>query len=436
MKTHKRAWLLIGILACSAAAILAAGAAGSRKPQKHIPFTITFKAEDRYDDGRVVQAFTETRYVSSTGDWRSIRQLPSGATIERVGIVGRGVYTVDAQAQKLWFNSSYADRFPKAGERLRSDNYVRTEAVAGFTTDVVRVEAAGKSAEFYQAPDLNNFTIKQVERDAQFVRSIEPTSIILGEPSADSLKFPEYAEDRSRYQAGGQFKAQTQQGDDLPIADYSSALPEDAKERTKRRARNKRYDLPSDVKKEDVSRFTLKEDDPAILLPLSSSHPKTEPAIPVADSDAVIIGEVVNAQAYLSNDKTRVYSEFTVRISDVLKGGSDGTLYAGAQIDAERPGGRVRFLSGKILQRGAPYGKNMPRVGQRYLLFLKQNDEGQDYSIITGYELRGGRIFPLDRSPQGNAKSSQFAEYEKYTDSDEIVFLNDVRTAIEKGVQK
>lgn len=251
-------------------------------------------------------------------------------------------------------------------------------------------QVGGKSAEFYRASDLNSFVIKQVEQDA----------------------------------------------DQLPIADYSSPLPTDAKERARRQARNKRYDLPSDIKSDDVSRFTLKESDAEALFPLSASHPKTESAIPAAESDAIVIGEIAIAQAYLSNDKTSIYSEFTVRVSDVLKDSRPGTLYPGAQIDAERPGGRVRFPSGKILVRAAAYGKNMPQAGKRYILFLKRNDEGQDYSIITGYELQSGRIFPLDKSPQSNSKSGQFAEYEKYAGSDEITFLNDVRTIIETEAQK
>jgi hypothetical protein len=224
--------------------------------------------------------------------------------------------------------------------------------------------------------------------------------------------------------------------EDYPIADYESQESTDPQERARRKARNHRHDLPSNIKSEDLDRFTLKENSPDISLPLSVSHPKTEPAIPIAESDAVVIGEVVSAQAYLSNDKTNVYSEFTVRVADMLKSDSASPLYSGAQITAQRIGGRVRFPSGKILLLGAPYGENMPRIGQQYVLFLKQNDDEQDYSIITAYELRSGRVFPLDGSPEGDGKSHQFAEYEKYAGIDEATFINDVWAAIKKGVQK
>jgi hypothetical protein len=224
--------------------------------------------------------------------------------------------------------------------------------------------------------------------------------------------------------------------DDYPIADYESQESIDPQERAKRKARNRRHDLNGDIKGEALNRFTLKENDPDILIPLTPSHAQTEPAIPLAQSDAIAIGEVIGAQAYLSNDKTRIYSEFTVRVEDVLKNGSASPLYSGAQIAAERSGGRVRFPSGKILLRGAPYGQNMPRIGQRYVLFLKHNADGQDYSIITAYELRSGHVFPLDGSPEGNGKSRLFTEYEKYADKDETAFLNDVRAAIQGEVQK
>jgi hypothetical protein len=224
--------------------------------------------------------------------------------------------------------------------------------------------------------------------------------------------------------------------EDYPIADYEPQEPTDPQERAKRKARNHRYDLPSDVPSENLNQFTLKENGSDISLPLSVSHPKTEPAIPVAESDTVVMGKVVSAQAYLSNDRTKVYSEFTVRVADVLNNGSNGSLYSGAQITAQRPGGRVRFPSGKILLLGAPYGENMPRIGKRYVLFLKYNDDGQDYSIITAYELRSGLVFPLDGSPEGDGKSRQFAEYEEYAGKDELTFINDVRAAIQKRVQK
>ena len=225
--------------------------------------------------------------------------------------------------------------------------------------------------------------------------------------------------------------------EDYPVADYESPESSDPQERDKRKVRNHRHDLSSDIKsEEDVKPFTLKEDGTYISIPLSVSHPKTEPAIPEAESDAIVVGEVVSAHAYLSNDKTSVYSEFTVHVADVLKNGNLWSLHSGSQVEVERSGGRLRFPSGKVLLLGAPYGKNMPRLGERYLFFLKQNDEGNSYSIITAYELRSGSVYPLDRSPEGDVKSRQFAEYEAYSGMDETTFISHVLVAIQKVGQK
>lgn len=174
----------------------------------------------------------------------------------------------------------------------------------------------------------------------------------------------------------------------------------------------------------------LKEGSEPILLQLEESHPPTEPAIPAAKSDIILIGEVTTARAYLSEDKTNVYSEFTVRAEDVLKNDPATPLSPGASLAVERSGGRVRFPSGKIIFRGGAYGRNMPRVGQRYILFLKRNDEGQTYSITTGYKLSLGRVHPLDGSPKADNKSPRFAAYEGYEGSDEAKFLTELRASI------
>lgn len=224
--------------------------------------------------------------------------------------------------------------------------------------------------------------------------------------------------------------------EDYPIADYMSGESDDPRERAVRRARNRRYDLPGGLQSEDLNRFKLKDSDPEVLVSLAVSHAPAEPALPVVDSDGIIIAEVTDARAYLSNDRTSVYSEFTLNVSEVLKNGGAGSLSPGALIAAQRPGGRVRLQSGKVLLRGAPYGRNMPRLRQRYVFFLRQNDEGQDYSIITAYEIRDGRISPLDGSPEGSVRSGQFAGYEQYAGVDEAGFINHLRAAIEKGAQQ
>jgi hypothetical protein len=117
------------------------------------------------------------------------------------------------------------------------------------------------------------------------------------------------------------------------------------------------------------------------------------PALPANLSDSVIVGEIVKAEAYVSADKLSLFSEFTVRVAEVLKSDDRSPFEQGATITVEREGGRVKYPNGRILYYLID-GQGMPRVGARYLLFLKH--EGEEHSIITGYELQAGRVRALD----------------------------------------
>jgi hypothetical protein len=207
-----------------------------------------------------------------------------------------------------------------------------------------------------------------------------------------------------------------------PIASYNMAEPSNLQERVLRHARNEKHNGPN-------KKYFLSENDDD-RMPLATSHAPKEQAFPFAQSDAVIVGEVKGAQAYLSADKTNVYSEFDVRIEEVIKSASSMLLPIGTNITAERPGGRVRFPSGKILLRGGAYGRNMPRSGRRYVLFLRSDALTQSFSIITGYELNAGRVSPLDGAFPGDEVTQQFADYEKYKNVEETQFLNEVRNAV------
>jgi cell division protein FtsL len=142
-------------------------------------------------------------------------------------------------------------------------------------------------------------------------------------------------------------------------------------------------------------------------------------SFPIIKSDAVIVGQVLDAQAYLSNDKTAVYSEFTIGVEEVLKISPAITLTSNSSLVAERKGGVVRFNDDRLL----PFtvdDQGMPHIGRKYLFFLVRNKQGDDYHILTGYELRHTKVLPLDTG-------DQFATYSGY---DKTAFLDKVRTEI------
>ncbi len=196
----------------------------------------------------------------------------------------------------------------------------------------------------------------------------------------------------------------------MPVAAYSAKQPADPVERELRLTRGGRFDNRAPV--------AFSEMRPDTTGYSTNSHWWLGmPALPTAESDAVIIGNIVTAEGYLSNDRTGAYSEFTIRSRKAFK--DDGRL-SGGLILAEREGAVVQLHDGRTIRYGIA-GQGMPQIGGRYVLFLKYNEQAQVYDILTGYELRGRRVFSLDNAVE------RFTSYEN---AEQQVFLSEVQTAI------
>ena len=208
---------------------------------------------------------------------------------------------------------------------------------------------------------------------------------------------------------------------ELPIVEFNEA--DSAECDPERASKNRRHNSP--VSQEGVRRPRLNENMDSVVLDLPITHQRAEPAFPVA-CDVILIGTIAEAKAYLSSDRTGIYSEVTVSIEDILKGDAIDGLKIGSTLNAERTGGAARFPSGKILWRG-PLGKNLPSKGNRYLLFLNKIAEG-GFSIATGYELTANGVVPLDGVPGGTY--SQFENYESFRNASEASLLEAVRKAL------
>lgn len=201
---------------------------------------------------------------------------------------------------------------------------------------------------------------------------------------------------------------------ELPVVDVNSALPMDPKERAQRELRGKKYDHGS-------PRIA-----PGVVSTEIYHWPPGFPALPVVESEAVIVGQVFDAKAYLSADRTNAYSEFGVTIESVLKTPTKNAIKGGSQLVVERAGARVRYPTSEMSS-VLVSGFGVPRIGSRYVLFLKRNAQDESYTILTGYELRLGRVHALDTS------TSSETDFSIYNNSDEAQLLKDLQRTLTAG---
>lgn len=201
----------------------------------------------------------------------------------------------------------------------------------------------------------------------------------------------------------------------FPVADYEAPEPTDPAQRAKRRKRSERHDGTVLGVKRGINAPPGSGNESV----LNNDWEVRVPRLPAALSDVILVGQVRDANAYISADKNGVYSEFTVQVEEVLKDATASPLSPGNQVAAERQGGRVRYPSGRV-EWFHINAQSMPTVNSRYVLFLKHIDS-DSFSIITGYELRDGRVYALDSG------ASQFTFYDG---SEELSFLQLVREAM------
>lgn len=190
---------LLLLLCCSVLVTLGVKVVLSHRAPRQVPYTIVWKVTTTDANGNGEQNFTETRYVSANGNWHTIKQYPDGHTEEGFAEVGRGVFAIKPQQQRMYFLSTH-DISQSNAEGLRhSPQFARTETILGYTAYVMRQAQEGTSFEFYRAPALNGNLIKQVFHNGSSTMTFEPVSITPGEPSADKLRHAEYPTDNSVY---------------------------------------------------------------------------------------------------------------------------------------------------------------------------------------------------------------------------------------------
>jgi hypothetical protein len=151
------------------------------------------------------------------------------------------------------------------------------------------------------------------------------------------------------------------------------------------------------------------------------------PALPIEESNAIVLGKVTDRRAVLMDDKLGIYSEFSIKISEIFRDDLKG-FFIDQVITTTRRGGAVRFPSGKI-QKYTISSQGYPQQGKVYLFFLKRDEVG-DYSIFTGYEVNGSVVQPLDgkRNLPKNEPDIQFGVYRGAS-------FESLRNALQKALQ-
>jgi hypothetical protein len=198
--------------------------------------------------------------------------------------------------------------------------------------------------------------------------------------------------------------AQNGKATDSPIADYDAeTLKEKSKARKEKDSHFKGFGNP------DPRKPIIELPEAVEPLPSNSHWWIGLSALPVEQSDLVVLGDIVDRQAHLTGDRSGIYSEFTVQIDRIFKDPT-GSLLVASLLQVNREGGTVRFASGKI-QKYEIARQGMPGTGSRYVLFLRKTAEG-DLLILTGYELSIGKVTPLDGEDRSDPRSSlPFAKY-------------------------
>lgn len=184
MRKRTFAILLVLIAAAGAGARVAYKSTQPERPA----YTITWQVTAYEEKGAATPLYLETRYVSSNGNWRGVKQFPDGKIEESFAEVGEGVFI--KRGEKMHFLSNHSLPPARTVEGfLKSPNYLRTETVLGHTAIVIKAmnDPVGR-AEFFYAPILNS-DIKIIHRGGRTTVQ-EPISLVFGEPDAAQVKMP------------------------------------------------------------------------------------------------------------------------------------------------------------------------------------------------------------------------------------------------------
>jgi hypothetical protein len=199
----RRLLLLVSLITIAGVAGAVTHTAYNRTAQKkQLPYTVVWE-ETAHDTetGKATLRHTETRYVASNGNWRSIKRYADGKTEDMFAEVGRGVYVQRKDKMIFLSNHSLPGMVVTAEGFRNSPDYLRTETILGLEAMVMKPmnEPPGRN-EAYRVPALGGDFIKTISY-GKITLVKEPVSITFGEPDAALVKMPDgLPVDRSHFE--------------------------------------------------------------------------------------------------------------------------------------------------------------------------------------------------------------------------------------------
>jgi hypothetical protein len=201
MRIRNLLLITLTVMTATAAGVLARNQLRNRHAEFK-PYTITWQVTDYDESGAVSNQYTETRYTARDGRWYSVRHFLDGKRQETFSVPGKGVFV--RGKEKLMFLSEAPEGPPRTytDEQVsKSPAFLHTEEVLGVQV-VVMKGGPGDSTEVYLAPGLNYDWVKRVERGENGVlrSTVEPVSIVMGDPDLSVFKPVDLPVDRSFYE--------------------------------------------------------------------------------------------------------------------------------------------------------------------------------------------------------------------------------------------
>jgi len=240
---------------------------------------------------------------------------------------------------------------------------------------------------------------------------------------ASSQAPPRQAKEDDRYTSTGQLRKPSQHSG-LPVVGELEGPQESPQDGARRQIREKRYSSYSTPRQVvdlgplvdgQAESTNLRFIDYVVV-----GKPIDPMGIPTSISTAVVVGTVLGGKVFVNKDHTFVYTDYQVRVDQILKQDPTANLTVGGLVIAAREGGAVRFPSGHV-ENFLISGRGLPAIGSQYVLFLvKPIPNFPEYDIIldAGYQVKNGRVYPLD-----DVNS-------RYVGVDVAVFLDEVQKAI------